>query len=124
MRTQVAIVGAGPAGLLLGRLLRQTESPVRIGLVTLVGSLQFFLVSNFGVWLLYDMYPKTWEGLVTCYLAALPFYGHEAVARFEFLMATVTSDLLFVALLFGAHALLARRWFPAEQPLAERRVLS
>src|SRR5512142_1157200 len=33
------------------RLLRSTESPLRIGGVAAIGSLQFFLITNFGVWL-------------------------------------------------------------------------
>src|SRR5262245_30484727 len=36
---------------LLGRLLTRTESPWKIGTVSLVGSVQFFLLSNFGAWL-------------------------------------------------------------------------
>ena len=38
----------------------------------LLGSLIFFLITNFGVWL--NGYPKTWEGLVLCYTLAIPFF--------------------------------------------------
>ena len=34
-------------------------------LTIFMGSLSFFIVTNFGVWLL--GYPKTWTGLVECY---------------------------------------------------------
>lgn len=37
-----------------------------------LSSFLFFLVSNFGVW--YYWYPHTLEGLLTCYLVAVPFY--------------------------------------------------
>lgn len=33
----------------------------------------FFLVSNFGVWQVGFTYPLTAQGLMTCYIAALPF---------------------------------------------------
>lgn len=36
-----------------------------------LASLAFFLLSNFGVWLYW--YPRTLEGLITCYTLALPF---------------------------------------------------
>ena len=37
-----------------------------------LGSVLFFLISNLGVWLLY--YPKTIDGLVTCFALAIPFF--------------------------------------------------
>ena len=39
----------------------------------LLSSFVFFLFTNFGVWLI--GYPKTLEGLITCYIAAIPFFG-------------------------------------------------
>ena len=60
----------------------------KITLWTVVGaSLFFFVVSNFGVWYLY--YPHTWEGLVQCYVLALPFYGNS-----------LAGDLFYAAFLF------------------------
>jgi hypothetical protein len=92
---------------LLGRLLAGTTAPGRIGAVTLLGSVQFFLLTNFGVWwnshgLAHALYPPTAGGLLACYVAALPFFGY-----------TVLGDLGFTAVLFGAHALLTR---PATEP--------
>jgi hypothetical protein len=107
---------------LLGRLLLRHETAAwKIGLVTVAGSVQFFLVTNFGHWLTTTMYPHTWDGLLTCYLAALPFYNFDRQLLFGFFGNTLASDLLFAGVLFAAHAWLARRWFPAEQPAAEVR---
>lgn len=47
-----------------------------------LASFLFFLISNFGVWLNY--YPKTTEGLITCYLLALPFYGRTLIGDLVF----------------------------------------
>jgi hypothetical protein len=65
----------------------------------LAGSLQFFLITNFFVWLgAADMYPQTFGGLTTCYGMALPFFGR-----------TVLADLFYAGVLFGAYALVSRR---------------
>ena len=39
----------------------------------LTGAFIFFLITNFGVWLI--GYPKTIEGFISCYIAAIPFFG-------------------------------------------------
>ena len=41
---------------------------------TIFSSLLFFIVTNFGVWLSGTMYPLDFQGLITCYAMALPFY--------------------------------------------------
>ena len=38
------------------------------------GSLIFYLISNFGVWILSDLYEKNLSGLITCYFLAVPFF--------------------------------------------------
>ena len=38
----------------------------------LISSVVFFIISNFGVWLI--GYPKTVSGFVMCYTAAIPFF--------------------------------------------------
>ena len=43
----------------------------------LLSSLIFFIISNFGVWVL--GYPHTIEGLVMCYTLAIPFFGHSII---------------------------------------------
>jgi hypothetical protein len=81
---------------LIGRLIRQDElSPMVIGGAALLGSLQFFLISNFAVWLNSTVYPQTLGGLVECYAVAVPFYR-----------GTLTGDLIFSGLIFGVHAAL------------------
>ncbi len=43
---------------LIGRLLQNRRTILRIGAATLLGSAQFFLVTNFAVWWLLNSYPK------------------------------------------------------------------
>jgi hypothetical protein len=85
---------------LLGRVfLRQSSQPGRIGAVAFAGSVQFYLITNFFVWLhASSLYPHTAAGLLACYVAALPFFGY-----------TVLGDLFYSAVLFGAYALLKRK---------------
>jgi hypothetical protein len=85
----------------LGFLLRDRKTLGRIAGVTLLGAIQFFLVTNFGVWLLLDTFPKTAAGLVACYIAGAPLFWN-----------TLASDALFMTLLFGGYPL-AERTFPA-----------
>jgi hypothetical protein len=88
----IYVYGSFAVYILLGRLLRYTRSPWKIAAVSLVASLQFFLISNFGVWYMYNFYPPTLAGLAQCYTAGLLFFGF-----------TVAGDLGFAAVLFGAY---------------------
>jgi len=87
----------------IGRQVRSTDSPLRIGSACLLCSVQFFVLTNLATWMLGGYYAKSFAGLTTCYVAALPFFG-----------ATLLGDLLFTAAIFGAYALLARHVAPAE----------
>ncbi len=46
-----------------------------------LGTLFFYLWTNFGVWLMTAMYPKTWEGLMQSYIMALPFLRNQFVGN-------------------------------------------
>jgi hypothetical protein len=41
----------------------------------------FFVVSNFAVWAIWQMYPHTAAGLAACYTVALPFFRNSFVAE-------------------------------------------
>jgi len=57
----------------LGGFLNSKSSyPAFLG-TGITSSLIFYLITNFGVWAFQDMYPKNFEGLLTCYLAGVPF---------------------------------------------------
>src|SRR5580700_3454023 len=92
----------------LGRRLRNTESISRIAAITVLNSIQFFLVTNFGSWLWFQGYPRTAGGLASCYMSAIPFFGW-----------TLASDILYTGILFGLYAWLSRTVATSErQPLA------
>ena len=83
---------------LLGFGLRGKVSAGRVLGYSLVGSLLFFVVTNFGAWLSDPLYPKTAGGLAAAYIAGVPFFQW-----------TVLGTLAYAALLFGGFELLRKR---------------
>jgi hypothetical protein len=64
----------------------------------LAGSMVFFVVTNFAVWLGGSMYPMSLAGLGQCFVMAIPFFKNELIGT-----------LLYSALLFGGYALIQKR---------------
>jgi hypothetical protein len=64
---------------------------------SLGASLLFFLTTNFGSWLWFNMYEHSWAGLVQCYAMAIPFFRY-----------TLCGDLFFAVVLFGSYAVAAQ----------------
>lgn len=93
------VYGSFALNALLGRWYRSHRHVLTLAAVTFLGSVQFFLVTNFACWLLY--YPHTFSGLIACYVAAIPFFHN-----------TLLGDAVFVITLFGGLAL-AEQGFPA-----------
>lgn len=58
-----------------------TQSKKPSFLAILISSISFFIITNFGVWIL-GGYPKTWTGLVTCYTMAIPFFKNSLMGDF------------------------------------------
>ncbi len=84
----------------LGWGLKDQKSVFKLGTFSLVSSSLFFLISNFGVWLMEGFYAPTWQGLVTCFVAAIPFFQNQ-----------LAGDLMFTAVMFGGFEL-AKRMLP------------
>jgi hypothetical protein len=81
----------------IGMFLRDRSSIAAIGGASLLSSTIFYLTTNFDVWARGTTYAKTLTGLVTCYIAAIPFFER-----------TIASDLLFSAIFFGVFAAVER----------------
>lgn len=91
-------------------LLRRSRSSVIIGAAAMTGALYFYLISNFVCWLgMPELYARSLEGLVDCYIAAIPFFR-----------GTIAGDLLFTPCLFAAHALLCHAYRTDEESLTVR----
>lgn len=73
--------------------------------MVVAGTFSFFVITNFAVWATGGLYPMTLEGLIACYIAAIPFYGN-----------TLLSTALFSAIFFGLT-----RWVEKNNLLAAYR---
>jgi hypothetical protein len=93
------------AATVIGRALLGQLSIVRVGGAALLSSLAFFIISNFGVWV-GGYYGYSLDGLVACYVAAIPFFGYSLIG-----------DLGSTAILFGLFVL-ARRFVGEPAPRA------
>ena len=82
---------------LAGMATRRWRSVVPVVATMIPCSILFFLLSNGAVWAFSGMYPLSWQGLVQCYIVALPF-----------LEKTVLGDLFWTAVLFGGAWLVQR----------------
>jgi hypothetical protein len=93
--TMLFVYGSFLLSGIIGLLIRKHKSFGIILIGSLVASFSFFLITNFGVWLVGNMYPHTVSGLVDCYLLALPFFRN-----------TLSGDLFYVVVLVGGFNLM------------------
>jgi hypothetical protein len=84
---------------LLGFAIRGRRNLASIASATLAGSVFFYVVTNFAVWANGSgvTYPKTFEGLLLCYEAAIPFFRNS-----------VAGDVFYATVLPGAPSRQAR----------------
>jgi hypothetical protein len=79
---------------LIGWWVSSRRTVLGIAAGALAGSVSFFVITNFGMWLFSGFYPLTAAGLGACFVAAIPFFQN-----------TVAGDLFYAGLLFGGFAL-------------------
>ena len=49
-----------------------------------MGALLFFIITNFGVWIMGDLYDQNLNGFLLCYTLALPFFLNSLVSTIIF----------------------------------------
>jgi hypothetical protein len=105
------LIWAWYAGICLcGILLKDHVKPPTVLAAGLGSGVSFFLISNFGVWASGLVgYPKTWAGLLDCYVKAIPFFKRG-----------IAADVLFTAAFFSIPVLvtLASRASQSKQAAA------
>lgn len=84
----------------VGIWLKERKSVVFIAEASVASSILFFVLTNFGVWAVSPLYSKNIAGLLTCYVAAIPFFHN-----------TLLGDLFYTAVLFGGFALVEKKFF-------------
>lgn len=93
---------------IVGFVLLKTVRVKSLLFSSLMASVLFFLISNFGVWFSTNMYTADFSGLLACYVAGLPFFKN-----------TLLGDIFYVGLLFGSFEY-AKHRFPLLQTKSVR----
>ena len=77
---------------ILGHLMK-TKNFKNFAITGFTGSLNFFIITNFSVWLGGSLYPLTIDGIIQCYIMAIPFFHN-----------TLISTILFLTILFFGYS--------------------
>jgi len=101
------VYGSFLVNVLIGTWLSRWGAVWCVAAGSVLASVQFYLVTNFGTWFSTKLYPPTLAGLLDCYVQGLPYFGY-----------TLAGDVVCSALLFGAYALLTRALAAKEEPVA------
>ncbi len=72
-------------------------------LASVLGSIAFFLISNFGSFIVDPLYPKSPSGLTAAYVAGLPFFWN-----------TLMANVFFSTVFFGAFEWIKRSYFQVQ----------
>ena len=83
---------------LLGNMIK-TKNIKNLAITGFAGSLIFFVITNFSVWLSGGLYPLTINGLLECYIMAIPFFHN-----------TLISTLLFLGILFFGYTFAEKKY--------------
>lgn len=76
---------------LIGLYLRNHKTVPNVIGASLIGSVLFFLLTNFAVWAVpHSLYPHTLQGLMNSYMMGLPFFRN-----------TLMGDLFYTGAMFG-----------------------
>lgn len=94
--TTTYVYGSFLISSLIGIWLRKHKNPGFILLGSLIASLQFFLITNFGVWS-GGMYSRGLDGLLQSYLMGLPFFKW-----------TLLGDLFYTTMFMGTFEIAKR----------------
>ena len=68
--------------------------------LSFVGAVIFYIISNFGVWFSGSLYQHSIEGLIQCYIMALPFFTNTLLSTIifslliEFVVFTKNSNII------------------------------
>ena len=85
---------------MIGGFLKNNTKLLPVFGATIASSFLFYLITNFGVWMVYSIYPNTFSGLLQSYIAGIPFFGNSLAGNF-----------FYVGIVFGGFSLIEKRFF-------------
>lgn len=93
--TIVFVWGSFLISSVIGVWIGRKKTAVRVAIGAILASLQFFIITNFGVWLLDGFYPMNFSGLIQSFVMGIPFYR-----------GTFLGDLFYTGVIFGGFELI------------------
>jgi len=94
--TTIYVYGSFLLNFFIGKWIARDKSIGRVVTGSLLASILFFLITNFGVWAA-GMYGHGLDGLLTSYIMGLPFFR-----------GTLVGDLFYTGVFFGGYELVLR----------------
>ncbi len=99
----------------LGFRLRENNTAGRTILLSVISACIFFIVTNLATWWFEGtngapLYTHDLSGLISCFVAAIPFYNNSVFG--SFFLNTILGDLFYCGILFGS-LYFAKSKFPA-----------
>lgn len=92
----------------IGRSIKSRIKVSNIVLASVVASVSFFIITNFGSWMQMELiYPRSLAGLGQSYIAGLVFYKGDLLSNF--FLNQVAGDLFFSLVFFGGYLLITRQ---------------
>ena len=61
----------------------------------LLSAICFFILTNYGVWFFGNLYAKNFEGLIECYIMAIPFFKNTIISTIIFSYIAFILDSYF-----------------------------
>lgn len=95
---------------LLGIYMLRNPRFINIMGASLISTILFFLITNFGAWVGNPIYPQNFAGLMESYIAGLVFFNNGTYG-ISFIMNSLLGDLFYTGLFFGVFYL-AKLRFP------------
>lgn len=96
-RTMPFVYGSFLIASVIGMALKDKIKVRTVIGASLLSSIIFYVVTNFGVWLTSGMYEMTFLGLVKCYVLAIPFFRN-----------TLAGDLFYTVMMFGGYEVMLK----------------
>ncbi len=94
-QTMLFVYGGFALTVLIGMWLKHHLTVANTIIAVLGSSIIFFLLTNFGAWLMSGLYADTFTGLLQAYVAGIPFFQNS-----------LAGNLVFTAIIFGVYGVL------------------
>lgn len=93
--TMIFVYGSFILITLIGKYLKTNQKIKILTSASLLSSILFFIITNFGSWLTMPIYPKTTSGLINAYYMGIPFFRN-----------TLLGDLVYTLSFFWGYQII------------------